>query len=277
MFAGRDAAADTLLDKALALDHGAPRVHWLKGQLAAWRGDRAAALAHYQACRARADVAAPADFMIAAMGGAETPERAPDDYVRAYFDWYAEGYDRHLTEALGFAVPALLHAAIAASDPAAGGAGLDLGCGTGLTGAAIAPLVGDLTGVDLSPAMLERARARGCYDRVVEAEVHAFLAGAPEASADLVVAGDVLVYVGDLAPLLRDVARALRPGGLFAATTEHGEDGVELAASGRYRHGVAAVERQAAAAGLAVVARTPATLRRELGAPVAGDVWVMRR
>ena len=38
---------------------------------------------------------------------------------------------------------------------------LDLGCGTGSTGAAFAPIARRLDGVDLSPRMIEQARARG--------------------------------------------------------------------------------------------------------------------
>ena len=42
---------------------------------------------------------------------------------------------------------------------------LDLGCGTGLAGAVFKPLAARLDGIDLSPAMIEKARARGIYDR----------------------------------------------------------------------------------------------------------------
>ena len=46
------------------------------------------------------------------------------------------------------------------------GAMLDLGCGTGLGGAAFRPFVDRLVGVDLSPAMIAQAAAKGLYDRL---------------------------------------------------------------------------------------------------------------
>jgi hypothetical protein len=45
------------------------------------------------------------------------------------------------------------------------GAMLDLGCGTGLGGAAFRAFVDRLVGVDLSPAMVAQASAKGLYDR----------------------------------------------------------------------------------------------------------------
>ena len=52
---------------------------------------------------------------------------------------------------------------------------LDLGCGSGLAGVMIKPRAADLTGVDLSPEMIELARARNIYDRLEVAEITAWL------------------------------------------------------------------------------------------------------
>ena len=50
---------------------------------------------------------------------------------------------------------------------------LDLGCGTGLAGAAFRPHVDWLVGVDLSPKMIEAARAKGLYDQLAVADIAA--------------------------------------------------------------------------------------------------------
>ena len=64
------------------------------------------------------------------------------------------------------------------------------------------------------------------------------LRGRPEASADLIVAADAMVYVADLAPVLREVKRVLAPGGLLAFTVEtHEGSGVILGEGLRYAHG----------------------------------------
>src|SRR5690606_27509500 len=139
----------------------------------------------------------------------------------------------------------------AAGRPMRFAAALDLGCGTGLAGAAFRDCADRMCGVDLSPRMIERARAKGIYDRL---EVGDLLQGlAAEEALDLVLAADVFVYVPDLAPVAAAVARRLAPGGLFAFTVEtHDGDGVLLGASLRYAHGGPHVREALAGAGLAI-------------------------
>jgi predicted TPR repeat methyltransferase len=67
--------------------------------------------------------------------------------------------------------------------------------------------------------MVERARARGVYDRLVRADAVQFLAGSAERF-DLVVAADVLIYLGDPAPLFAAAQRAMVSNGLLAFTVE---------------------------------------------------------
>ena len=63
------------------------------------------------------------------------------------------------------------------------------------------------------------------------------LRGKPDASADLILAADAMVYVADLAPVLREARRVLVAGGLLAFTAEtHGGDGVILGEGLRYAH-----------------------------------------
>ena len=61
---------------------------------------------------------------------------------------------------------------------------LDLGCGTGLSGAAFKDLAAKLHGVDLSPAMIEKSRAREIYDRLSEDDVVGAVATAAEVTKD---------------------------------------------------------------------------------------------
>src|SRR5207248_233908 len=74
---------------------------------------------------------------------------------------------------------------------------LDLGCGTGLCGALLRRWARTLVGVDLSPGMLEKARERGCYDRLEQGDLVAVMRTMPARSFDLIVATDVLIYIGD--------------------------------------------------------------------------------
>ncbi len=201
-------------------------------------------------------------------------DRAPDAFVSQFFDRFAADFDERLTGELEYRAPGELRAFI---DPWLGGrTGLriaDLGCGTGLAAAALRPIASRLVGVDLSAAMLERARSRGTYDELEHSEVGGYLGRQPPGSFDLVTALDVFVYLGDLAPLFAAVARALAPEGLFAFTIESGvEGGVDfrLARTGRYAHSPDYVDRLGRACGLRALASRPIVVRRESGRPVAG-------
>jgi predicted TPR repeat methyltransferase len=84
-----------------------------------------------------------------------------------------------------------------------------------------------------------------------------------------------MVYLSDLAPLLREAARVLVPGGLLAFTVEtHGGEGVILGEGLRYAHGAAYVRNSIAAAGLTLSRLDDLSARNEDNAPVPGLVVV---
>src|SRR5665647_2802148 len=97
----------------------------------------------------------------------------------------------------------------------------------------------------------------------------------PDASADLILAADVMVYVHDMTPLLAEVARVLASGGLFAFTVEsHAGEGVVLGEGLRYAYGASRVRSLIAAAGLTLDRMEPASSRTESGAQVPDLVAV---
>ncbi|MFC4729752.1 tetratricopeptide repeat protein [Coralloluteibacterium thermophilus] len=222
-----------------------------------------------------------ARHMLAACGGSAPPPRAADDYVRELFDGFADSFDEQLLKNLDYRAPQLVADALAAHVPAAGAAleVLDAGCGTGLCGPFLRPLARRLTGVDLSPGMVEKARARGGYDTLVVDELTAFLVARPD-TWDVIVSADTLVYFGELDAVAAAAFGALRPGGWLAFTVEAlpaDADRVELGVSGRYRHGRAHVRRALASAGFEVVRLDAAELRKEAGEAVSGWVVLARR
>jgi len=153
---------------------------------------------------------------------------------------------------------------------------LDVGCGTGLAGVAFRSLAGRLHGSDLAPRMVEKARRRGVYDHLEVAELVEGIARTPTAW-DLVVAADVLVYVGDLAPVMDAARVGLRPGGLFCATVEQcAGDGFALGPSRRYAHSAAYIRRVATEAGLDLIVLEEAVPRWEKGRPVPGFAFAVR-
>jgi predicted TPR repeat methyltransferase len=208
----------------------------------------------------------------------------PSAYVRTLFDQYARRFDAALTDGLGYRGPAVLRDAIAAACTAMGrplrfDAALDLGCGTGLAGAALRPLVDRLTGVDLSERMVALAREKQLYDRLETGDLVAFLhAEAREQRRyELIVAADVFAYLSWLPPVVVAAASVLAPGGLTAFTVEtHPGDDVILGEKLRYAHGAAHVRSAIAGAGLTLLTLTDASTRSEAGVPVPGLVAAAR-
>jgi predicted TPR repeat methyltransferase len=224
------------------------------------------------------DDALGARLRVARLGAGDGSEAIGPGYVRALFDAYAARFDRHLVGELGYRGPELVRAALAEVGPVRFRHVLDLGCGTGLMGRALAGACDHLAGCDLSPNMLARARATGLYAELAEADLGAFLAGRAPGAADLVVAADVLVYVADLAPVAAAAARALAPGGLLAFTLQAWDGpGVTLGEDARYAHGEAHLRGAAAAAGLDVASLARASTRRDRGAAVPGWLAVLAR
>ncbi|EFH09444.1 MFS transporter [Teichococcus cervicalis] len=210
---------------------------------------------------------------------AAAPERAPAAYVRDLFDQYAPRFDEELTRRLAYRTPQALAALLAAQGVAPAGALdiLDLGCGTGLSGLALAPFARRLEGLDLSPRMLAAAARTGCYAALHEADLLDFLP-TRAASYDLIAAADVLNYLGDLGPALAAIATALRPGGLAAFSVETGDVSPYALGEGlRYRHALPHLRGLCAAAGLGLLAGQESVLRQERGHDVAGALLLLRR
>lgn len=147
---------------------------------------------------------------------------------------------------------------------------LDAGCGTGLCAPLLQPYAKRLHGVDLSRAMLQKAHRKRLYTHLTRADL-ASLGTLPTGPFDLVVSSDVLVYFGDLAPVLANFAALTRPGGWLILTLELAEDGRGwgLAPSGRHRHDPAYLATALQAAGFSTPKRRiDGSMRHELGQPV---------
>lgn len=226
-----------------------------------------------------------ARLQLARLGMGEAAPAMTQAYVRRLFDQYAARYDAALTKHLAYRGPAVLLDAAAQVMQAAGRpfrfeAILDLGCGTGLAGAAFRPLGDRLTGVDLSAAMVAKAAEKGLYDRLATADLIDFLhqeAGG-ETRYDLVIAADVFVYVNELSPIFAALACLIAPGGLFAFTAEtHAGSGVKLLPTLRYAHAEHHLRALLSAAGFSVSHLAEASVRSEKGVPVDGLVVVAQK
>ena len=276
------AAADLLL-QATELAPGFASAWFTLGEIRERLGEREAAISAFR----RAQISDPDDRHGAGLRltllGAAPLSAMPPAYVRALFDQYAPRFEASLVEDLGYRGPALLFKAVLAvraalRKPAFFRRAIDLGCGTGLAATAFARDVDHFTGIDLSPRMIERARARGLYAELEVADMVKGLVSKPDASADLILAADAMVYVSDLASVLREANRVLISGGLLAFTVEtHGGNGVILGAGLRYAHGVPYIRASIDAAGLTLSQFDELSARNEDYAPVPGLVVVAEK
>lgn len=202
----------------------------------------------------------------------KAPVRAPDDYLRNHFDEYAETFDHDLVQILDYHVPEKLAALLKPGFTRV----LDLGCGTGLAGPLLRPKSAHLTGVDISPRMLEKARLRGVYDALVESEIVAFL-GATIDPYGLIFATDVLIYFGDLSPVMAAAAGALEAKGCFAFSIETtGNGDYTVLPSGRFAQSLTYIEKVSQPYFRVVMSR-PTTIRIEAHRPVKGALICLER
>ena len=245
---------------------------------------RAMATVEHVLSIASTDAAAQANaqFKLAQYRG-DQPKGVPHATVARLYAGMAGTFDTHLTERLGYRIPAMLVGELGEwlntfptkylRQPVIA----DLGCGTGLFGIEVRRFAARLVGVDLSAAMLERARNRGCYDELIENDLLSFLEDAKEVF-DLFAATDVFIYAGQLDELFARIAVRLSAGGRFAFSTEclqALDADYHLQPSGRFAHHPRYIARLAAEYGLAMVKQIDCDIRTENGVPLAGQLYIL--
>jgi predicted TPR repeat methyltransferase len=280
---GRAAEAAATYRRAAELDPERAPVWRSLGKVYEQLGDREGAISALR----RAREIDPSDSLGAGVElmrlGADELSEMPPAYVRLLFDQYAATFDTALVERLGYCGPSLLLQAVqsacrAHQKPTKFNHALDLGCGTGLVAGAFAHFVDRFTGFDISPRMIEKARATGLYARLEEADLLEGLRTMTDSSVDLVVSADVMIYVGDAIPVLKEASRVLASGGLLAATfEEHDGDGFILGEGRRYAHSASYVRAVIESVGLVVLQLEQCSTRRERGVPVPSLVLIAEK
>jgi SAM-dependent methyltransferase len=176
--------------------------------------------------------------------------------VRRYFDAAAPQYVRDREAQLSYRAQKAL---VLGMLRGAQGRVLDLGCGPALMEPALLALGFEAWGIDVSPEMVQAGRARvadpKCHLATGDAGALQFASG----FFDAVVSMGLLEYVPDYAPVLREVRRVLRPGGIAIFTVPSRVSPYHLA--GRAWRGL----RGRSASSLSENRCVPWQLDRELG------------
>jgi predicted TPR repeat methyltransferase len=217
-------------------------------------------------------------YCLAAVGGQAQPASPPREYVESLFDSYADDSEPHLVHVLNYRAPERLIEPLAREGLAFQRA-LDLGCGTGLCGVLMRPIASQLEGVDLSANMVARAKARGVYDKVVQADLVEHLRGAQHRY-DLVVAADVFIYVGALEAVFEAAAQAMGSGGVFCFSVEAAPDDAQylLRPSLRYAHSPGYIRKLSEQYGFEIARTSAHPIRDDQRSPIPGwFAWLRRR
>ncbi len=202
---------------------------------------------------------------------------SPPEYIKTLFDAYADHYEPHLLQSLDYHLPTLFWEAMQAVRKSSSAYWdiVDLGCGTGLCGEPFKSVANTLTGVDLSPNMLEIAANKHIYDKLVDVDITTFLQD-KTACYDLVIAGDALVYIGDLTAIFKLVSQALRPGGYFIFNTEiTTQPEYTMNQSGRFSHQKTYLESLAIQFNLKPVHYQEVITRQQNNEPVSGHLYIL--
>lgn len=222
-----------------------------------------------------------AEHMIKALKGVELKEGAPDEYVRALFDQYAYSYNLQVTQQLEYQVPAKLRQALAhwATQATSLWDVLDLGCGTGLCAPYFRDIALKLTGVDLSPNMIEVAQKQGGYDRLEVQGIEGYLNKIKDVF-DLILAADVFVYFADLDNVFTLVAQHLKAKGFFAFSVEKSEPDHDkpyhLRTTGRYAHKLTYIQELATKHNFEVIYHEETMLRKQEDEDVMGYLCILQ-
>lgn len=247
------------------------------GNALKWVGEKDEAIEVFEAIQKLDPNDGYSRHLIDALRGTATSQAHPE-YVKDLFDGFADGFDERMMETLRYRVPGLVRRAVTQLTNRTDLSVLDLGCGTGLCAITVRDLATYIKGVDLSTGMVDVARRRGVYEETLVEDIITAMRADPR-TYDFVIAGDVFVYMGDIAEALREARDRLLPGGHVLFTVERGPDDIEFALNenGRFTHGKPYLDRVAKAAGLEVVEIRPEGLRLEMNRPVSGWFVTLRR
>lgn len=219
-----------------------------------------------------------AQHMYASLSGKEN-DGPPPGYIRELFDCYSDYFEENLVNDLEYNTFCILRQAVEYQTDGKKRFQnvLDLGCGTGLSGETFRPVCERLTGIDLSKNMIEQATAKELYDELHCVDIVEFLTQ-NDNRYDLLIAADVVPYLGKLDRLFAATEQCSSPGALFCFSSEATEKpGWELLHSGRYAHNPEYIIPAAAKNGWKIQERFPANIRREHDSWIRGEIFVLGR
>lgn len=265
------------LEKTIALDPTKADAFFTLGTIYVELDQRDEALAHFEKCLAiDSSHKSKVDYFIRFIDGSDINYQ---NHVAQLHDNHADTFDHHLTKGLDYSIPSLLYEQYTGyyrQDNSGLIDVLDLGCGTGLCGREFQSIARSMTGVDLSPRMLDIAKQTGTYSVLIEDDIMHCISGLDK-SFDLILAADVFIYIGDIDNIIKQCATLLNKAGVIGFSVESIDDSpFKLRISGRYAHSLAYIQSLADKHGLIIDKHNDVEIRKESGVAIKGKTIYLR-
>lgn len=219
---------------------------------------------------------ASTQYMLDALTGNQTPSRASADYISQLFDNYSLYYEQHMTKTLQYKLPEFIAQKLHQLHLIKIGTTIDLGCGTGLSGSVLRELSQILIGVDLSTKMLAIAKEKNIYDKLYHEDAINFIKNY-DRSMDLVVAADIVPYLGDLEPLISSISKKLSAKGhvIFSCEISKEKDWL-LQSTARFCHHPDYIKTLCDKHHLTIVQKEKITSRQQSGQDLSVMIFILK-
>ncbi len=205
-------------------------------------------------------------------------QSAPEEYIKNLFNKYAQNFENHLLNKLGYTSPSFFKETLndLGLTNKKFNTAIDLGCGTGLVGAEFRNMVDVLIGIDLSEKMIRQAKEKNVYDELIVSDLVNGLKTL-KTNFDLFISADVFAYIGDLASLFDSVKKHANNESLFIFSTEDmSGDGFFLQQTGRFAHSKNYILSTASHFGFKLEYFEQYSLRKNKGEWLVGGIYILR-
>ena len=220
-----------------------------------------------------------AGLKLSYLKGGELPERQPESLIVQTYEKKARTWDTDVTRSdMAFLGPQHMAEAVNKyvneNNPLLT---LDLGCGTGLCAESLKSVSSVLHGVDVSSQMLNIARGKQLYDELFCDDIVHYMSSTDK-QYDLILASGVLIFFGDLQPVLMAAHQILNKHGLliFTLYRSNGEP-VEIRDNMHFAHSESYIKDLAAALSFEPVTVDEVVHEYENNIPQPGFVVCLKR
>lgn len=271
---GAPELAVSSFEKVIALDPNYLSAHKYLAGLFQLLGRKDQALASYRKVIEINPASESAQHMLEAQEGKTTPT-CPLGYARELFDQFSDHFDDAMLNKLACTIPAQLRLVMDdyPSDKFFAN-GLDMGCGTGLSGLAFSDCVTHFTGIDLSGKMLAKALEKEVYTALDKNDILSFLEKTAE-TFDFFLAADVFIYLADLTPIFGLIRKKSRSHASFLFSTEICAENYCLQTTGRYAQAESYINALADNCDFKVYCRHRVNLRKEKNKWIKGNLFLL--